>query len=307
MKPFTSEETAEKPILSFQVITDTHVRAESEHAYNRHFELALRDIAANGAESCGIMHGGDLTDHGFPSEYEEMSSIWRKFEDQLPPLYATMGNHDVGLGVWEDRIQRFLRHSGMSGPYHDHWIEGYHFIFLGTEKNLELYCSLSEEQLQWLEQKLGETSDDQKMGQTSDDQKVGQTSGEQKLPNKPVFVFLHQPLINTVAGSLERQEWHGVVEDKELRTVLAKHPNAILFTGHTHWELESEHTHFQGGTGLPDMFNAASVAYLWSDEGEAIAGSQGFYVEVYPNRVSVKGRDFLRGEWVENAQFDVKY
>ncbi|MHA7965385.1 metallophosphoesterase family protein [Paenibacillus sp. CAU 1782] len=285
MKPINSNEYAEKPILSFQVITDTHVRAESDHAYNRHFELALLDIAANGGGSCGIMHVGDLTDHGFPSEYAEMSATWRKFEDQLPPLYATMGNHDVGLGIWEDRIQRFLRHSGMSGPYHDHWIEGYHFIFLGTEKNLELYCSLSGKQLQWLDQTLN----------------------EQKSPDRPVFVFLHQPLINTVAGSLERQEWHGVVEDEELRTVLAKHPNAILFTGHTHWELESEHTHFEGGNSLPDMFNAASAAYLWSDEGEAIAGSQGFYVEVYSNRVCVRGRDFLRGEWVEKAQFEVKY
>jgi len=285
MKEFNSNEPAEKPVLSFQVITDTHIRAEGDLTYNRHFELALRDIATNGGSSCGIMHAGDLTDNGFPSEYDAMTSIWREFEAQLPPLYATMGNHDVRLGVWEDRLQRFLRHSGMSGPYHDHWIGGYHFIFLGTEKNLELHCSLSGEQLQWLDQSLS----------------------DQGSPDRPVFVFLHQPLLNTVAGSLERQQWHGVVEDEELRKVLGKYPSAILFTGHTHWQLESEHTHFEGGNRLPDMFNAASVAYLWSDDGEAIAGSQGFYVEVYPNRVCVKGRDFLRGEWVKNAQFEVKY
>lgn len=274
------------PLLSFQVITDTHVREDRAHTYNRHLELALRDIARNGESSVGIMHVGDLTDHGFPSEYEEMARIWRMFEDKLPPLYATMGNHDVGLGVWEDRLRRFLKFSGMEASYHEHWIEDFQFLFLGTEENHELYAVLSDKQLEWLDLKLAE----------------GASSG-----NRPAFLFLHQPLKNTVAGSSEEQEWHGVQEDDELRAVLAKHPHAILFTGHTHWELGSENTQYSGNGIMPNMFNASSVAYLWSDEGEAIEGSQGFYVEVYGDSVHVRGRDFVRGAWLENAHFEVKY
>ncbi|MNW66289.1 hypothetical protein D3C74_447440 [compost metagenome] len=55
------------------------------------------------------------------------------------------------------------------------------------------------------------------------------------------------------------------------------------------------------------MFNAASVAYLWTDEDEHKDGSQGFYVEVYRDHVLVRGRDFTRGEWVEAAQYRVDY
>ena len=117
----------------------------------------------------------------------------------------------------------------MTGPYHDHWIDGYHFIFLGTEVGLELFCSLSEAQLAWLDDKLS----------------------EEASSDKPVFLFLHQPLKDTVAGSLESQKWFGVTQDEELKAILAKYPQAILFTGHTHWELEAGHNYFDGAGKLP--------------------------------------------------------
>lgn len=270
-------------ILSFQVITDTHVTANPAHTHNVNLERALQDITAHGAGSIGIMHAGDVTDHGFPEEYEEWERIWTKHEVSLPKAYITMGNHDVALGDWPMRLGHFLQATGADGAYHDHWIQGYHFIFLGTEEGLEIFCSLSEEQLAWLDAKLGEDA----------------------AADRPVFLFLHQPLKNTVAGSYEEQKWYGVVQDTELRAVLARHPQTILFTGHTHWELEAPNNYFAGQGELPAMFNAASVAYLWTDEDEHKDGSQGYYVEVYKDHVSVRGRDFTRGEWIEAAKFRV--
>jgi 3',5'-cyclic-AMP phosphodiesterase len=271
-------------LLSFQVITDTHVTGDPEHIHNRNLENALLDIAKQAPGTAGIMHVGDLTDHGFPREYEEWHKIWSRHEGTLPAPLFTTGNHDVGLGVWPDRLDRFVEATEMPGAYHDHWVNGYHFIFLGTEKNLELFCTLSEQQLEWLDRKLGEKAS----------------------PEQPVFVFLHQPLMNTVSGSYEAQEWYGVTEDQELRAVLSKYPQAILFTGHTHWELEAPNCHFDGKGKLPHMFNAASVAYLWTDEDEHKDGSQGFFVEVYPGHVRVRGRDFAAGKWIEAAQFQIE-
>nr|WP_028612642.1 metallophosphoesterase [Paenibacillus harenae] len=279
------EEQAEAPLLAFQVITDTHVTSDPEHAHNRNFERALKDMIANQTGSCGIMHAGDVTDHGFPEEYEELRRIWNDHKDDLPELYFTTGNHDVGLGVWQDRLSRFLSATDMTAPYHDHWIHGYHFIFLGTEKGLELFCDLSEDQLKWLDAKLG----------------------EEASPERPAFVFLHQPLKDTVAGSFEAQNWFGVTQDSELKAVLSKHRHAILFTGHTHWELDAAHNFRDGDGRLPAMFNAASVGYLWTDGDEHKDGSQGYYVEVYEDRVLVRGRDFAQGAWVEAAQFQVNY
>jgi 3',5'-cyclic AMP phosphodiesterase CpdA len=270
-------------LLKFQVITDTHVTTEPEHTHNRNLARALEDIKRQAPDSDGIMHAGDITDHGFPDEYAEFQRIWREHGDGLPVSYFASGNHDVALGHWPSRLKAYMDATKMEGPYHDHWVKGYHFIFLGTEKGLELFADLSDEQLAWLDAKLSE----------------GQDSG------RPAFVFLHQPLKDTVAGSYEAQKWYGVTQDEELKAVLSKYPNAILFTGHTHWELGSQHTVFGGKDRMPMMINAASVAYLWTDEDKHKDGSQGLFVEVYADRVIIKGRDFAAGEWLDEYEFQL--
>lgn len=271
----------QRPLLTFQIITDTHVTADPSHEYNQNFERALQDLADHAQGSSGIMHIGDITDHGFPEEYEEVHRILKLHQAALPEIRYTLGNHDVGLGHWESRLAMYTSRMGMPGPYHDHWIGGYHFIFMGTEEGLPTFCNLSDDQLCWLDRKLGEKLD------------------------QPIFLFLHQPLKDTVAGSLESQEWYGVTQDKELRSILSKYPQTLLFTGHTHWELEVDNTMYPGNGETATMFNSASVAYLWTNADEHKNGSQGFYVEVYPDKVLVKGRDFTTGSWIESAQYEV--
>lgn len=281
----TNKQTEEQPMATFQIITDTHVTADPNHEYNLNFERALQDIVAHCAESSGIMHIGDVTDHGFPEEYEEMLRIVNIYKEQLPDITFTLGNHDVGLGHWESRLALYESQTGMVAPYHDHWINGFHYIFLGTEQGLRTFCDLSHDQLQWLDHKLE----------------------EQSSPDKPIFLFLHQPLINTVAGSLESQAWYGVTQDDELKAILSKYPQTLLFTGHTHWELEVDNTMFSGQGETATMFNSASVAYLWTNKDEHKQGSQGYYIEVYSDRVLVRGRDFKTGTWIESAQYEVAF
>jgi len=277
--------TAEQPIETFQIITDTHITDDPNHEYNLNFEGALRDIATQCEGSSGIMHIGDVTNHGFPKEYEEMLRIVNMYKEQLPDITFTLGNHDVGLGDWVSRLALYESQTGMTGPYHDRWVNGYHYIFLGTEKGLRTFCDLSSDQLQWLDHKLA----------------------EQSSPDKPIFLFLHQPLKNTVAGSLESQEWYGVTQDDELKAILSKYPQALLFTGHTHWELEVDNTMFADRGNTATMFNSASVAYLWTNEDKHKSGSQGYYVEIYSDKVLVRGRDFKTGTWIESAQYEVAF
>lgn len=319
----TNESGGQQPLLTFQIITDTHVTADPSHEYNLNFERALHDLALHAQGSSGIMHIGDITDHGFPEEYEEVQRILQLHQAALPEIRYTLGNHDVGLGHWESRLAMYTSRMGMPGPYHDHWIGGYHFIFLGTEEGLPTFCNLSVEQLRWLDRKLGErAAADRELGWqvANPPELAGQTvveHGSGKRPvssqafdynaaqEQPVFLFLHQPLKDTVAGSLESQEWYGVTQDKELRAILSKYPQTLLFTGHTHWELEVGNTMYPGNGETATMFNAASVAYLWTNADEHKTGSQGYYVEVYSDKVLVRGRDFTTGSWIESAQYEV--
>lgn len=319
----TSGHGGQPPLLTFQIITDTHVTADPAHEYNLNFGRALQDLAVHAQGSSGIMHIGDITDHGFAEEYAEVHRILQLHQAALPEIRYTLGNHDVGLGHWESRLAMYTSRMGMPGPYHDHWIGGYHFIFLGTEEGLPTFCNLSDEQLKWLDRKLGEKAAVGPFPGTRvvDDLEIymqppvaheldGQLeleleSGAAALTERPIFLFLHQPLKDTVAGSLESQEWYGVTQDKELRSILAKYPQTLLFTGHTHWELEVDNTMHPGNGETATMFNAASVAYLWTNADEHKTGSQGFYVEVYADKVLIRGRDFTTGSWIEAAQYEV--
>jgi len=326
-----NEDKHEQPIVSFHVITDTHVREQADHIHNRHLEKALEDIATYSHGSSGIMHVGDVTDRGLPQEYQELQRILEAHGDSLPAIRYTVGNHDIGailwgdpplnlttmtqhevdevLGhsgdmgqveahdveklqesisieaLWQKRLNNFTAITGMNGSYHDHWIDGYHYIFLGTEQPHPKDCDMSTEQLQWLETKLS----------------------EQALPEQPIFVFLHQPLMDTVAGSMKEQGWYGVNQDAALKAVLSRYPQVILFSGHTHWQLEAQRTMYEGGGQLPTMFNASSVAYLWTDEDEYLEGSESLHVDVYRDRVVVKGRNHVTGSWIEGAEFTVHY
>ena len=377
--------SAQRLLATFQVITDTHVRDEAGHIHNRHFEEALQDISSYCERSLGIMHAGDVTDRGLAGEYAEFRRIWNGRPANLPELYVTLGNHDIGAVLWEEggtpvdlsalpdfkvedaldghfperadrveveekqagqqndpidanrvesangeqqaaqplnaaeslaeaaaekgldlagmaerlggsdatsgrarelwerRMRRFADGTGEAAPYHDHWIGGYHFIFLGSESPHPKDCDLSEAQLTWLQDRLA----------------------EEAASDRPIFIFLHQPLRDTVAGSMSEQGWYGVNQDAALKEVLSGYPQAILFTGHTHWQLEAERMMFDGQGAMPSMFNASSVAYLWTDQDEHLTGSEGLQVEIYEDRVVVRGRDFVKRSWIAGAEYEV--
>ncbi|OAS18529.1 metallophosphoesterase family protein [Paenibacillus oryzisoli] len=271
-----------RPILTFVVLTDTHITATLEGTEAQNWERALKDILATAPDCHGIMHVGDITDNGERAEFEVMEQIWRANKEGLPPIHFTYGNHDVRWKDLEGQMSLFREHTGIHNAYYDLWLEGYHFIFLGTEIGLKDCAYLSETQLKWLDQKLS----------------------EHEGTEKPAFIFVHEPLLNTVAGSQSEFGWNGIRQDAELKRILAGHPQSIVFTGHTHWELGAKETMYN--RKYATLFNAASVAYLWTDDDVLKEGSQGFFVEVYEDRVIVKGRDFATKSWVADAEYTVQ-
>ncbi|MBD8497236.1 metallophosphoesterase [Paenibacillus sp. CAU 1523] len=274
-----------KLLVSFEVITDMHITNNKNHVHNKNIEDALRDIIALNPDSSGLMMVGDNTENGTEAEYKELERIFNLYKNDLPETYFVQGNHDVRWSDWGKTSELFAKYTNMKSSYFDVWINGYHFIFIGTEKGLKDYSYLSETQLKWLDEKLAEHAS----------------------KDKPKFIFHHQPLKNTVAGAnegtLKTNYWYGVRQDTELKKILTKHPQSILFSGHTHWELGAKDTMYNAKYAT--MFNAAATSYLYTDENKSKDGSQGYFVEVYDDKVLVKGRDFSNDRWIPNAQFEV--
>jgi 3',5'-cyclic AMP phosphodiesterase CpdA len=252
--------------------------------------MALSDIKKLSPNSIGIFVNGDIADHGEEAEYRSFQQLINNAGDGLPKVYCAIGNHDLASGPYDDKLELFLKYTepATDSVYFDQWINGVHFIYLGSEAT-GLNAQLSREQLNWFKQALAENRDE----------------------NRPIYVFLHQGLIDTVAGTFAYQKWHGINQSREFASILKKYPEIVLFSGHSHWEMDSQNSMKARDVKLPTIFNTASAAYLWNDGSMAtnvgVEGSQGYYLYAYQDKLLVLGRDFVNGQWIASAQFVVQY
>ncbi len=275
-----------KNLGELQVMSDIHINGSDSHIHNKHFAAALADIKQQSPNSMGIFVNGDVADHGQRGEYDALNRLIHAAGAGLPPVLCAIGNHDLGGGQSaEAQIAQFLKGTNNDSEtvYFEREVGGYRFVFLGGEST-SLYASLSDAQLDWLEKTLDKGSD-----------------------GKPVFVFLHQGVMNTVAGTFEYQGWHGVEQTAQLRRILKSHPEVIMFAGHSHWTLESEQSIKPADSKFPTVLNTAACAYLWDDAAnitnQGIEGSQGYYITIYEKAIVFRGRDFAGGLWTSPAQF----
>lgn len=279
-----------KPLYEMQVMSDIHINASQNHIHNQHFAMALADIKKLSPSSIGIFVNGDIADHGTEIEYRAFQELIKKAGAGLPNVYCSIGNHDLASGPYDEKLNLFLKYTdpATDSVYFDQWINGVHFIYLGSEAP-GLNAQLSRKQLNWFKKALAENRDE----------------------GRPIYVFLHQGLIDTVAGTFAYQGWHGINQAKELAKILKEYPEVVLFSGHSHWELDSLHSMKARDENLPTIFNTSSAAYLWNDgsmtTNAGIEGSQGYYLYAYEDKLVVMGRDFVNGKWVASAQFVVDY
>ncbi len=280
-----------KPLYEFQVLSDIHLCDASapESFRNGNFASALKQIKQLSPNTKGIMINGDITDSGTATQYEIYQDLVKKAGFDLSDVRCAIGNHDFfGPGNDKLKLETFLKYTNPDSDtvYFDEWIGGAHFIFLGSEKEgNKLHAYLSDNQLNWFREKLA----------------------EKREKNRPIYVFLHQGLVNTVAGTCEYQGWHGIAQAEKFAAILKDYPEVILFSGHSHWQMESAANMKERDDKLPTIFNTASVAYLWSDAQACIEGAQGYYVKVYEDKVLVLGRDFDKEQWLASAQYLVQY
>ena len=285
--PLPENSTALKPgelKMSFQVVSDLHLEPDPNSEYTSHLGVMIRDVMSFCPESSGIMVAGDLTNGGEEPQYQIFRSIVDSIEG-APDFHIVIGNHDTHRN-FEQQLELFNKYIGNDRLYFDRWIGGYHFIFFAQEQS-GCQSPIPEKQLDWLREKLAENAS----------------------PDRPIFLFCHESIVNTVAGSTPEEGWWGIVNEKEVGGLFAQYPQAILFNGHSHWEVSSKNEMYPADERMCNAFNTASVGYLWSGynivPGEYLDGAEGLHVEVYDNMTLVRGRDFVRGLWSASAQYVV--
>ena len=297
--PSIRAKAIEQPNLQMAVMSDIHVISKNP---NNHFKQALTSLQGVAPDYDAIAIVGDMTDSGSEADYQLFNHLLETYKNPSAEQLLSIGNHeyfesylDRNSTVTDEMLQsRFMNYNSDSPTriYYDKWIKGYHFISLGGElspRTLLPYSSsnpgthdwayISDQQYEWLEQTLA----------------INATN------NKPIFVFLHQPITNTVYGSIN---WNAGFDSERLLAILKKYPQAILFSGHSHYLINHPKSIYQDGF---TMVNTSSVEYTWYEGGRVPDFSQGFLVNVYNNRVELKGLEFSNDTLIRTATIPIPY
>ncbi|MNI31454.1 3',5'-cyclic adenosine monophosphate phosphodiesterase CpdA [compost metagenome] len=301
--------TKNLPLFTFSVLSDLHITPWDLKS-QRLFSHALSDHAVIAPHSKLMVLNGDLT-NGHVNDYSTLDQLLR--QQPRAPIAATMGNHEY-YAMWdhdskskepvrlsehwtsEQAIRLFTRFFHQDHPYYDLWVEGYHFIFLSGEAYRDVLPQIGEdawlspEQLAWLKKTLGATAEDT------------DPSSDRAASNKPVFVFLHQPLPHTLDGTDAER---GIAQHQELVQLLASVPQVMFFSGHTHWDLGRTK---QINPQAVYSVGSASIRQVYDESNKPAspAQSQSLLVEVYKDRVDIRGREHTTKRWLNRTSYLLK-
>lgn len=338
-----------KKLFSFQIMSDQHVKTSVNQQYSVYTGYAFNDIADNEADSLGVFSVGDNVDDGM---VEDQYVVLKEFYDTTLktkniPYYMIPGNHDKtgspsnyadAKNLFKKYANEFSNDADFVGDnlYWSKKVGNAYFIGLASEENTVSYDP-TEAQLAWLEAELDKA----------------------EAEGVPAFVFCHQPIKSTVAGSypLRRKDSGANADEIEptaeakLRELFASHKNALLFTGHSHtkaYSLDSAYVFGDdnyarcinvpntgvryGGSYRQEVILAVDEEYNrhftnsgyngvgYDQNGQKVENSiadrkwdsyvnyytnmpLGFYVDVYPEYIVLKGKSFDTFEWVGSAQY----
>lgn len=261
---------AEKPdelIMSFAAVSDIHVETNNPKSYQAYKDILDGIEAGENVDAAlflgdNVMNGQLLENVLFYSALKAVNPT----ENNL----VVMGNHDVGNGTgdYDYHCGSFLNNNNLylgnklTAPYYYRIINGCYFIILATEDNTVNECTMSKEQLTWLEGILDEAS----------------------AENAPVFVFNHHPLYYLTG-----------VESDALAKLLDRYDDVLYIHGHIHDELGEDNFSNQGGVDTINLPRSSEVVDY--EPGDGIV------VEVYEDEILVRGRDFIKGEWIEGLEY----
>ena len=294
----SSKELDKGPNLKVGVLSDTHV---SMRRNQKEFVNALKFYKKERVDA--ILIAGDICHMGFFKELQKVSEAWYsvfpndRYEDGTPieKIFVT-GNHDEEAWYWRCPKSRYEKNKRASFSidkarywkqlFHEEWKP----IF---SKRVKGYTFVGAHWKEWYDGKLDKFLQSIK-GELSSD--------------KPFFYLQHPHLENTVFGPWAWGAW----DDRGFgRKALNAYPNALAFSGHSHFPLTDERDIWQGeftavGTSslsdtclpygrengmLTDMDSESQMSRRWNSWAR-----QGMLMRVWDHVIVLERYNFIRME-----------
>ncbi|SDO81846.1 Calcineurin-like phosphoesterase [Paenibacillus sp. yr247] len=295
----SSETLPTGPLMSYFILSDLHVSIGDELT-GKKLRQALDDITHFDGPVDAIMLTGDLTDTGTERDYKELRTIVSEYK--LPPVHANMGNHDYytiwinKANIWDqaavpngksDAVSReqFKKFFGYKTLYNDFTTKGHSILLLSQEAYVQEKPEVgegawySDEQMAWFKERVKSLYQ----------------------PGKPLFVMTHQPLPpnGTDGGS------HQLMRAIQFRETLKPYKNVFVFCGHRHQDFQNGTPHYVQESF--HYFHNASVGRTLNRayQQEAKNKAQGIYVQVFADKVVVRGREFSNRTFLDEANWSI--
>lgn len=270
---------AEKPdelIMSFVAISDIHVETNNPTSYNN-LKSVLEGVKG-GENIDAVVYAGDNVMNGQLLEnvffYNAVAAM--KPAEQN---FVVMGNHDIGNGTgdFEEHKNNFTANNRLylgndvGDGYYYRVVNGCYMIFIASEEITVNECVMSQKQLDWLKGVLDEAA----------------------AADAATFVFNHHPsfLLRSVEG-----EDIGV---DALNKLISSYEDIIYIHGHYHNDLTASSFYNRDG------FTAINLPRC--TETTDYEPGDGIVVEVYEDEILVRGRDFIKGEWIDGLEYRYDY
>lgn len=275
------------PVLRFVAASDTHIETLGDTGCKRLSSMLKTAYAVSDADKDyknldAVVFSGDITDHGFIGSFFSFAAV--------TDLEIREGTERLGVVAKAHDSYTFLNNSrkvfeGITGqePDFHRVIGGFHFIGISRSETLQHY---TDDQVKWLDENIA--------------------AAVQEDPEKPVFVFQHEHVRNTVYGSSDTDGWGlDVFSD-----VLSKYPQAVHISGHSHFPANDPRAVWQGEF---TAINDGGLSYFelavdgkngqYPDERDRM--SQALIIEVdADNRVLVKVLDVDEGKIMREFLID---
>ena len=293
-----------KPNLRLGIVGDLHVNCKAETAA---FRAALVHFRAANVD--GVILTGDMANTGLTDQLEMVGEVWREV---LPDDKAADGRKVEKLFIYGNHDTDGYGKEDLARLYPDEKERDRHYLTAHQAESWERVFGEPWKGV-WAKTVKGYVIIGAHWGHEKEVGPFLAAEGE-KLGLKgrrPFFYVQHPHLKDTVQGP-----WAWGQDDGSSGDALTHYPNAVAFSGHSHYSLTDERTIWQGYTFT--AVGTSSLGYIYAQDrrenGESPVGgempllnerasSQGMLMEVYDDRIVLQRLDFTTGgklgaDWV---------
>ncbi|MBQ5904831.1 MAG: metallophosphoesterase [Clostridia bacterium] len=275
------------PVMRFVATSDTHIEKLGDTGCKRTSAMLKTAYAISDADEDyknldAVVFSGDLTDNGKKKSFYAFAAVTdNEIREGTERLAVVAKAHD-SYTYQSNSLKVFSEITGQEPDFH-RVIGGFHFIGVSRSDTMKHY---SKEQIKWLDENIA--------------------AAVKENPEKPVFVFQHEHVRDTVYGSSKTDGWGLDV----FTDVLSKYPQVVHISGHSHFPANDPRAIWQGSF---TAINDGGLAYYElavdgkngqfpEDKGRM---SQALIVEVdAENRVLVKVLDVDAGKIMREFLID---